>query len=66
MLFITCSGKDHYFNNIIQAYTHIANPDYPDAFPEWDRKCDCGKKKLAKKEVKKFLEQFNPLTQRLS
>ena len=41
----TCNGKDHYFNHIFDGKL-------------WNRKCDCGKKKLTKKKYQKFLKSL--------
>ncbi len=58
MLFETCSGKRHFFNKMVTEYNHRANPDYPEPFPQWDRKCDCGKKWIAGATLEKFMKQF--------
>jgi len=54
MIFITCSGNEHYFNNIMHEYNHRLNPGVVKA---WDRKCDCGKKKISKKDLEQFIKE---------
>lgn len=52
MLFETCSGDNHFFNNMFNGRT-------------WDRKCDCGKLKLSKKKYEEFLEELKDKVKKL-
>ena len=52
MIIETCSGRRHFFNKILKSLNE-------EIYGKWDRKCDCGKKKVSVKDYGEWRKAYD-------